>query len=114
MQQQFSTRNYSVRDCEEWQERSELVLAPKFQRRDVGNPKAKSYLMDTIIRGKPIPKLAEAKPSNVINLMDALKRSVKAEQGGGKTTHSRRRPARRSGTPRKRAAHHRTRAKRAS
>jgi DNA end-binding protein Ku len=64
--------------------------------------------------GKPIPKLAEAKPSNVINLMDALKRSVKAEQGGGKTTHSRRRPVRRSGTPRKRAAHHRTRTKRAS
>lgn len=57
MQQQFSTRNYSVRDFEEWQERSELVLAPKFQRRDVWNPKAKSYLIDTIIRGKPIPKL---------------------------------------------------------
>lgn len=57
MQQQFSTRNYSVRDFEEWSERKELVLAPKFQRRDVWNPKAKSYLMDTIIRGKPIPKL---------------------------------------------------------
>ena len=36
--------------------------------------------------GKPIPKLAEAKPSNVINLMDALKRSVKAEQGGAKSS----------------------------
>lgn len=57
MQQLFSTRNYSVRDFEEWNDRSELVLAPKFQRRDVWNPKAKSYLMDTIIRGKPIPKL---------------------------------------------------------
>ncbi len=34
--------------------------------------------------GKPIPKLEETKPSNVINLMDALKRSVKAEKGGGK------------------------------
>lgn len=57
MQQLFSTRNYSVRDFEEWNDRSELVLAPKFQRRDVWNPKAKSYLIDTIIRGKPIPKL---------------------------------------------------------
>lgn len=57
MQQQFSTRNYSVRDFEEWNDRNELVLAPKFQRRDVWNPKAKSYLIDTIIRGKPIPKL---------------------------------------------------------
>jgi len=57
MQQQFNTRSYSVRDFEEWQERDELTLAPKFQRREVWNPKAKSYLMDTIIRGKPIPKL---------------------------------------------------------
>jgi DNA end-binding protein Ku len=37
--------------------------------------------------GKPLPKAAEAKPSNVINLMDALRRSVRAEQGA---------PARRS------------------
>ena len=43
MQQLFSTRNYSVRDFEEWDERKELELAPKFQRRDVWNPKAKSY-----------------------------------------------------------------------
>jgi DNA end-binding protein Ku len=40
--------------------------------------------------GKPLPKAPEGKPSNVINLMDALKRSVKAEQGGGKTSHARR------------------------
>jgi len=65
--------------------------------------------------GKPIPKLEEAKPSNVINLMDALKRSVKAEQAGAKSASARRDPARRASadTSRKRAAHHRTR-KRAS
>lgn len=57
MQQQFNTRNYSVRDFEEWQERDELTLAPKFQRREVWSPNAKSFLMDTIIKGKPIPKL---------------------------------------------------------
>lgn len=57
MQQLFSTRNISVRDFEEWRERDELVLAPKFQRRDVWNPKARSYLIDTIVRGKPIPKI---------------------------------------------------------
>ena len=64
--------------------------------------------------GKPLPKLAEGKPSNVINLMDALKRSVKAEQGGGKSAHSRRAPARRTASStRKRTASHRTRTKRA-
>src|SRR6266581_2528783 len=57
MQQLFNTRNYSVRDFEEWQDRGELVLAPKFQRREVWNAKARSYLIDTILRGKPIPKL---------------------------------------------------------
>jgi DNA end-binding protein Ku len=65
--------------------------------------------------GKPLPKAPEAKPSNVINLMDALKRSVKAEQGGGKTSHARRStPNRSRASPsRKRATPHRTRAKRA-
>ena len=57
MQQLFSTRNYSVRDFEEWDEKGELELAPKFQRRDVWSDKARSYLIDTIIRGKPIPKI---------------------------------------------------------
>ncbi len=57
MQQRFHTRNISVRDFEQWHERGELVLAPKFQRRDVWIGKARSYLIDTIIRGKPIPKL---------------------------------------------------------
>jgi uncharacterized protein with ParB-like and HNH nuclease domain len=57
MQQAFHTRNYSVRDFEEWDDRDELVLQPKFQRRDVWSDKARSYLMDTIIRGKPIPKI---------------------------------------------------------
>ncbi len=57
MQQMFHTRNYSVRDFEEWHEGGDLVLAPKFQRRDVWSPKARSYLMDTILRGKPIPKI---------------------------------------------------------
>jgi hypothetical protein len=57
MQQLFNTRNYSVRDFEEWHQRGELELAPKFQRRDVWSDKARSYLIDTIIRGKPIPKI---------------------------------------------------------
>jgi DNA end-binding protein Ku len=32
--------------------------------------------------GKPVPKVT-AEPSNVINLMDALRRSVRSERGGG-------------------------------
>ena len=33
--------------------------------------------------GKAAPTVSSPKPSNVINLMDALRRSVKAEKGGG-------------------------------
>lgn len=54
---EFNTTTYSVHDFSEWDERGELVLSPKFQRRDVWNPKARSYLIDTILRGKPIPKI---------------------------------------------------------
>lgn len=53
----FSSRQYSVRDFAEWHDRNELELAPKFQRRSVWDPKARSYLMDTILQGKPIPKI---------------------------------------------------------
>ena len=57
MQQLFQTRNYSIRDFDEWNKRKELVLQPKFQRRPVWGDKARSYLIDTIIRGKPIPQI---------------------------------------------------------
>ena len=61
MQQLFNTRNYSIRDFEEWDSRNELVLQPKFQRRDVWSDKARSYLIDTIVRGKPIPKISSVR-----------------------------------------------------
>jgi len=48
-------RGYSVNDFLSWDERKELILQPKFQRRDVWTPKAKSHLIDTILRGLPIP-----------------------------------------------------------
>lgn len=67
MQQRFNTRNYSIRDFEEWQERGELVLAPKFQRREVWSDKARSYLIDTILRGKPIPKIYMRQDTNPDN-----------------------------------------------
>jgi DNA end-binding protein Ku len=39
--------------------------------------------------GKPLPEPPGPKPSNVINLMDALRRSVEAETGGGSRSHGR-------------------------
>lgn len=53
----FDGRTYSINDFLEWHEKGQLELNPKFQRRSVWSDKARSYLMDTIVRGKPIPKI---------------------------------------------------------
>lgn len=53
----FDTRTYSVADILEWHKNDLLELSPDFQRRSVWSPGAKSYLIDTIVRGKPIPKI---------------------------------------------------------
>jgi hypothetical protein len=53
----FDTRVYSISDFAEWNSSKLLELSPRFQRRSVWSEKAKSYLMDTIIRGKPVPKV---------------------------------------------------------
>lgn len=46
---------YTVTDFVSWQKNKTLVLSPSFQRRPVWNPGAKSFLIDTIMRGLPIP-----------------------------------------------------------
>jgi DNA end-binding protein Ku len=63
--------------------------------------------------GKPAPKPGGPKPSNVINLMDALRRSVKAEKGSTEPQPARAND-RRAGPARKRASAGRSRMKRAS
>jgi uncharacterized protein with ParB-like and HNH nuclease domain len=46
---------YKVSDFLHFQKSGTLVLSPSFQRRSVWRPAAKSYLIDTIIKGLPIP-----------------------------------------------------------
>lgn len=53
----FDTRVYNISDFVEWDVRNQIELSPDFQRRSVWSLQAKSYLIDTIIRGKPMPKL---------------------------------------------------------
>lgn len=53
----FDSRTYSVNDFIEWFDNDQLELSPKFQRRSVWTDTARSYLMDTIVSGKPIPKV---------------------------------------------------------
>lgn len=61
----FESRVYSISDFLEWDEKGQLILNPKFQRRNVWTPTARSFLMDTIVRGKPIPKVFLRQKINV-------------------------------------------------
>ncbi len=54
---QFDARSYSIADFLEWSGSNLLDLSPKFQRRGVWTRAAKSFLIDTILRGKPMPKV---------------------------------------------------------
>jgi hypothetical protein len=55
--QQPPTTPYPVSDFLEWEAAGQLELAPKFQRRSVWELKARSFLIDTILRSMPIPPL---------------------------------------------------------
>lgn len=48
---------FQISDILQWHEKGELELSPKYQRNSVWNEKAKSYLIDTIVRGLPIPPI---------------------------------------------------------
>jgi DNA end-binding protein Ku len=67
---------------------------------------ALSALIKAKRAGKEPPTSPAPKPSNVINLMDALRRSVKGEAGGGsaKAAKSGRRPRGKRATHKKKTA----------
>lgn len=52
-----SPKVLQINDILEWYEKGEIILSPKYQRNSVWNDKAKSYLIDTILRGLPIPPI---------------------------------------------------------
>lgn len=50
-----SRTTYKVADFLSWQRQGTLNLRPPFQRGSVWNPKAKSFFIDSIVRGFPVP-----------------------------------------------------------
>jgi|SRR6267154_234823 len=52
----FQAQVYRINDVAGWHDRRELRLAPEFQRRQVWSPRGKSFLIDSIIRGMPLPQ----------------------------------------------------------
>lgn len=74
----FSQREYSIRELYDSYKRGETVLSPKFQRRPVWEYKAKSYLIDTIISGFPIPRIFIREKTNLD--MSACREIVDGQQ----------------------------------
>ena len=52
----FQAQVYRINDISGWHDRRELTLAPSFQRRRVWSPRGKSFLIDSILRGMPLPQ----------------------------------------------------------
>jgi hypothetical protein len=48
---------YTAADFLGWRENAALVVAPEFQRRSVWGRPAKAYLIDTLLRGFPVPPI---------------------------------------------------------
>lgn len=61
----FSPREYSIRELFDSYKRKETILSPKFQRRPVWEYKAKSYLVDSILSGFPIPRIFIRESTNL-------------------------------------------------
>lgn len=49
--------SYTALDFREWRAAASLVISPKFQRRPVWSTAQRSYLIDTILRGLPVPPI---------------------------------------------------------
>jgi uncharacterized protein with ParB-like and HNH nuclease domain len=49
--------SYTPIDFLEWQQSGSLLLTPKFQRRHVWSTPARSYLIDTLLLGMPVPPI---------------------------------------------------------
>lgn len=76
----FNNESVSTGQLLRWDESKELVITPKFQRRTVWSEEAQAYLIDTILRGIPMPKIflrriySEERGHNVYEVVDGQQR----------------------------------------
>lgn len=53
----YHRTNYRIAELLRWEKKDQLILQPKFQRRPVWSYAARSYLIDTVVRNLPMPKV---------------------------------------------------------
>lgn len=71
---------YKVSDFLGWQKLGTLISSPSFQRRSVWKKGAKSYLIDTIIRGLPIPILFLRERRTDLNSFEPIREVIDGQQ----------------------------------
>jgi hypothetical protein len=71
---------YKVSDFLSWQKGESLVLSPYFQRRPLWSAGAKSYLMDTIVRGLPVPIIFLREQKTDLTRMEPKRQVVDGQQ----------------------------------
>ncbi len=77
---QIIKTHYKVSDFIAWAKASTLVLSPLFQRRSVWPAGAKSYLIDTIVRGLPIPIIFLRERKTNLDTLQAEREVVDGQQ----------------------------------
>lgn len=76
----ISRTEYKISDFISWQREGTLILNPNFQRRHVWKKGAKSYFMDTIIRGLPVPVIFIRDLPTDINTLKSKREVVDGQQ----------------------------------
>lgn len=71
---------YKVSDFASWQRIEQLDLRPFFQRRAVWKPGAKSYFIDTIVRGLPVPIIIIRERRSDLSKIEPVRELVDGQQ----------------------------------
>jgi len=71
---------YRVSDFLSWQRAGTLNLSPSFQRRPVWKPDAKSFFVDTVIRGLPVPLIILREKRSDISRLEPVREVVDGQQ----------------------------------
>lgn len=71
---------YRVSDFVSWQRAGALELSPSFQRRSVWRPIEKSYLVDTVVRGFPMPVIFLRDTASGLDQLEPARQVVDGQQ----------------------------------
>lgn len=77
---QTTKTTFKVSDFVGWYRSGQLTLNPDFQRRSVWRPHQKSYLIDTILRGLPVPMLFLRDLAADLNTFEVKREVVDGQQ----------------------------------